>query len=312
MEKKINFYFAPLEGITDDAFRRTHARYYPGIDRYYAPFFSPTIHRQLTPREQRELPVVQSGTPVVVPQVLTKNAEDFLWAAGQCAERGYTEVNLNLGCPSGTVFSKGKGSGMLAHPDALREFLDGIFRDAPIPISVKTRIGVTEADEFPVLVNIFNDYPISLLIVHPRVRKAFYNGPVDMDAFRYAVENCKHPLCYNGDVMNLPQAESISREYPGVESVMVGRGLIAWPGMCTEDRDVGKLMAFHDDLLVQYLSLFGGSRNAMFRMKEHWMYLLPMFRDSEKLGKRLRKTTDLAEFRSITHEIFQTLPYEPK
>ena len=142
-------YFAPLEGITDATFRRLHHRYFPGcVDRYYTPFFSPTVHRALTPREARELPPADTLNTVVVPQLLTKVAEDFLWMAGQCKELGYEEVNLNLGCPSGTVTAKGKGSGMLREPDVLRQFLEEIFAGTKLPISIKTRIGFTEPEEF--------------------------------------------------------------------------------------------------------------------------------------------------------------------
>ena len=104
----MNYYFAPLEGLTDAAFRKIHHNYFPGADRYYTPFFSPTVHRALTPREARELPPADTLDTVVIPQLLTKVAEDFIWMAGQCEDLGYTEVNLNLGCPSGTVTAKGK------------------------------------------------------------------------------------------------------------------------------------------------------------------------------------------------------------
>ena len=187
----MELYFAPLEGITDALFRKIHHRCYPGADRYYTPFFSPTVHRSLTPREHRELPRVEKGDPLVIPQLLTKNAEDFLWAAGQCAERGYTEVNLNAGCPSGTVFSKGKGAGMLSDPDSLDRFLDTVFASTPLPISVKARIGVADPAEFPALLAVFNRYPICRLILHPRVRKAFYTGTPDMERFSYAVSHSK-------------------------------------------------------------------------------------------------------------------------
>ena len=164
----MRYYFAPLEGLTDATFRRIHHKYFPeGIDRYYTPFFSPTIHRALTPREARELPPADSLGAVVIPQILTKVPEDFLWMTEQCRDLGYKEVNLNLGCPSGTVTAKGKGSGMLREPDGLERFLDEIFASACLPISVKTRIGFYDSTEFPRLLEIYNRYPIKELTVHP-------------------------------------------------------------------------------------------------------------------------------------------------
>lgn len=304
----MRYYFAPMEGLTDSIYRRLHRKYFSGVDRYYMPFISPTMHRTLTGREERELPFADTECFAAVPQLLTKVPEDFLWAAQVIKDRGYEEVNLNLGCPSGTVTAKGKGSGMLSDLDGLDRFLDSIFSTAPLPISVKTRLGVTDSEEFPALLEIYNRYPIKELIVHPRVRKQFYTCGVDMEQFRYAVENSKNPLCYNGDILSVADAEKIRAEFPQVESVMIGRGFVGDPGMLSPNgTDIQKLEAFCDELLEAYLVAFGGSRNAMFRLKENWGFLIGHFENSEKLWKRLRKTTDLAEYRSITKEIFHTL-----
>lgn len=303
----MRYYFAPMEGLTDSIYRNLHHRYFGGVDRYYMPFFSPTVHRALTHRENRELPMADSVAFAAIPQVLTKNPEDFLWAASVCRDRGYTEVNLNLGCPSGTVVAKGKGSGMLREPGELDRFLEHIFAHSCLPVSVKTRLGLTDPGEFPRLLDIFNRYPVRELTIHPRVRKQFYSGNVDMEMFAYAVRSSKNPLCYNGDLLSVSQIESIHRQFPEVEAVMLGRGLAADPGMLCGGTNAGLLEAFMNALLEAYTEAFGGSRNAMFRLKENWSYLLPRFAGSEKLAKRLRKTTDLAEYRSITAEIFRTL-----
>lgn len=305
----MRYYFAPLEGLTDRIYRRLHHKYFPGITQYYTPFFSPTVHHCLTPKEQRELPPADSLGYPLVPQVLTKNAEDFLWMAQQCRELGYTEVNLNLGCPSGTVTAKGKGSGMLSDPDGLDSFLYTIFTKAPTAISVKTRIGFSFPEEFPALLEIFNRYPIKELTVHPRVRVAFYKGAVNMEAFRYAVQTSRAPVCYNGNLCSTKETLSITEAFPGINAVMLGRGLIADPGMLTTGgTTTAALEQFYSELLEEYLRAFGGSRNAMFRLKENWRYLICKFEGGETLYKRLRKTTDLAEYKTLTHEIFRTLP----
>ena len=305
----MRYYFAPMEGLTDSIYRREHHRFFPGVDRYYMPFLSPTVHRTLTNKEDRELPFADTEPFCAVPQILTKVAEDFLWAAQVCQERGYGEVNLNLGCPSGTVVAKGKGSGMLRELDALDAFLDAIFAASPIPISVKTRLGLENPEEFPAILDILNRYPIRELTVHPRVRKQFYDGNVNMEMFRYAATHSKNPLCYNGDLKSLTDIERIQTEFPQLEAVMLGRGLVADPGMLSgEQPDAQKLEAFMDALLESYIVAFGGSRNAMFRLKENWHMLITRFDGNEKLWKRLRKTTDLAEYRAITKEIFHTLP----
>ncbi len=303
----MNYYFAPMEGLTDSIYRRVHHEFFGGVDCYYMPFLSPTIHRALTPREARETPNAESVGFIAVPQLLTKVPEDFNWMAGRCRELGYDEVNLNLGCPSGTVTAKGKGSGMLRDLQSLDEFLDAIFYKAPLPISVKTRIGFSSSEELPALLEIYNKYPIKELTVHPRVREAFYKGPVDKDAFRYCAEHSKNPLCYNGDIRSMGDIEKIQKEF-GVESVMIGRGLIADPGMLLPGgTDRQTLLDFTDRLMEEYTAVFGSVRNAMFRMKENWGMIASRFEGSEKLTKRLRKTTDPAEFRAVTRELVHTL-----
>ena len=127
------------------------------------------------------------------------------------------------------------------------------------------------------------------------------------DAFDYAVQNAKMKLCYNGDLRTLEDARSIVDRFPGVDSVMIGRGLIADPGMASGGTDLKVLEAFYKELTDAYVENFGGARNAMFRMKEHWGMLQKSFDGGEKLFKQLRKTTDLNEYKSITQQIFQTL-----
>lgn len=304
----MRYYFAPMEGLTDSIYRRLHHKYFPGVDRYYMPFLSPTIHRTLTHKEDRELPMADSVGFAAVPQILTKVSEDFLWAAQVCQDRGYDEVNLNVGCPSGTVVSKGKGSGMLRDAAALDRFLEEIFQSSPLPISVKTRLGLENPEEFPALLEVFNRYPIKELTIHPRVRKQFYDGGVHMDWFDYAVEHSSNPLCYNGDILSLADAEALQRKYPKIDAIMIGRGLIADPGMLSGGTEVTALEGFMNELMAVYEVEFGGSRNAIFRLKENWGFLHDRFEGCDKLWKRLRKTTDADEFKSISAEIFHTLP----
>ena len=304
----MNYYFAPMEGLTDSIYRREHHRFFGGVDRYYMPFFSPTVHRTLPPREVRELPRADTLPFCAVPQVLTKDAGDFLWAAEVVRDLGYEEINLNIGCPSGTVVAKGKGSGMLRDLDALAQFFDSIFSASPLPVSIKTRIGLETADEFPAILDLYNRYPIRELTIHPRVRKAFYDGAVQREWFSYAAAHSRIPLCYNGDIRSLSDMGSLQREYPGLDAVMIGRGLIADPGMLCGGTDPGMLEAFMNALMDDYEVAFASCRNALFRMKENWAHLHDRFQGSEKLWKKMRKTTDGAEFRRLSSELLHTCP----
>ena len=304
----MRYYYAPLEGITDATFRSLHHKYFPGVDRYFMPFISPTIHRCLTNREARELPRADSVDFAAVPQLLGKNVEDMLWAMEVCADQGYDEVNINLGCPSGTVVSKGKGSGMLSDLFALDEFLEAIYAKAPLPVSLKTRIGVNDSENWEKILEIYRDYPVKELTVHPRIRKAFYKGDCDMAAFARAVENAPFPVCYNGNINSVADAEKIAAQFPTVESIMIGRGLVADPGMLTGGTDRQTLKAFLTELSDTYCTVFGSKRNAIYRMKDNWHYLISLFEGSDKLWKEMRKSTDYDRFMSIANEIIETLP----
>ena len=304
----MNYYFAPMEGLTDSIYRLQHHRFFGGVDRYYMPFFSPTIHRTLTSKETRELPRADSVPFTVVPQVMTKCAEDFLWAAEVVRDLGYNEINLNIGCPSGTVVAKGKGSGMLRDLEALTKFFDSIFAVSSLPVTVKTRIGLESPEEFPAVLELYNRYPIKELTIHPRVRKQFYEGQVHREWFTYAMQHSTIPLCFNGDIRTLSDVSVLQEEYPGLNAVMIGRGLIADPGMLVGGTDIGTLESFLNALMDDYAVEFASCRNALFRMKENWAYLHDRFTGSDKLWKKMRKTTDAAEFRRLSAELLHTCP----
>lgn len=304
----MNYYFAPMEGLTDSIYRLQHHRFFGGVDRYYMPFFSPTIHRTLTSKETRELPRADSVPFTAVPQVMTKCAEDFLWAAEVVRDLGYNEINLNIGCPSGTVVAKGKGSGMLRDLEELTKFFDSIFAVSSLPVTVKTRIGLESPEEFPAVLELYNRYPIKELTIHPRVRKQFYEGQVHREWFTYAVQHSTIPLCFNGDIRTLYDVSILQEDYPGLNAVMIGRGLIADPGMLVGGTDIGTLESFLNALMDDYAVEFASCRNALFRMKENWAYLHDRFTGSDKLWKKMRKTTDAAEFRRLSAELLHTCP----
>lgn len=305
----MHYYFAPLEGLTDSIYRRLHHQYFPGVDRYYMPFLSPTIHHSLTAKERRNLPPADSVPFTAVPQVLTKSVPDFLWAANCFQEQGYPMINLNIGCPSQTVTAKGKGAGMLADLSFFKSFLDEIFQHSPIPISIKTKIGLKSEEEFPAILDLLNQYPVAELIIHPRVQKAFYRGDVNLSVFAWALEHGTMPICYNGNVCTKEDIAKIENQFPNVCGMMIGRGLIGNPGLLTPGGTMRQtLLDFHNHLLEEYCIAFESKRNAMFRMKENWRYLLRLFENSDTLGKKLRKATDYGQYMEITQEILCDLP----
>lgn len=303
--KKI--YMAPMEGVTGFIYRNTFARFFGGIDKYYTPFISPGEHKNFKSRELKDvLPENNEGLNVAV-QMLTNNAELFIVTAHRMKDFGYKEVNLNLGCPSGTVVSKGKGSGFLSFPEKLDAFLDEIYNslaDTGLDISVKTRLGRYEPDEFYELLGIYNKYPVSELIIHPRVQKDMYKNKPRMEFFDYAVKHSKNRLVYNGDICTVEDYENIINAYPDVGAVMLGRGLISNPGLAGQiidgkqiDKDT--LRAFYDALVDAYRAEIPDEKNVVFKIKENLFYLVNLFDDKDTCWKKIRKSDSLMELNSI-------------
>ncbi len=307
----MKYYFAPLEGVTGYAFRLAHARYFSPADKYFTPFFSPTHTRQLTPRDIRELSAEHNRGICCVPQIMAKDAGDFLWAVEQLAGMGYREVNLNLGCPSGTVSAKGKGSGFLGKLSELDIFLEEVYSKTPVPISIKTRLGLAEPEEFLKILEIYNKYPIHELTIHPRVQKDFYKNTPRMDAFARAYAGSAAAVCYNGDLFAPEDVLALGERFPELPAVMLGRGAVRNPGMFGTLRGEpapkrAALREFHDELFEAYCLDFGSVHNAMHRMKELWSYLIVQFPNSEKEIKRLRKSRTSADYSSAVDDIFRT------
>ncbi|MBQ3485390.1 MAG: tRNA-dihydrouridine synthase family protein [Clostridia bacterium] len=282
-----------MEGVTDAVHRRVHHRLFGGVEKYYIPFITPSHHRVFTTRDLRAIaPENNAGVPCI-PQLLTRDAELFLWAAQQLADLGYDEVNLNTGCPSGTVTAKGRGSGALRDPEGLRAFLDAIFAASPLPVSIKTRIGFYDAAEWPALLAIFRDYPVKELTIHPRTRNEFYKGGVHEDCFAMAAETGL-PLVYNGNLFCAADCEALQTQYPDMP-MMIGRGLIADPALGRQlhggaPATHGELRHYHDALMEAYSREYPAS-TVHSRMREHMKYLSCCFEDSRKALKAIRKST---------------------
>ena len=304
----MNIYHAPLEGVTDAIYRRVHHECFGGIAKYYIPFICPTMHMVFTPREKRAISRENNAGVPAVPQVLTKNAEHFIWAANSMRDEGYGEINLNIGCPSGTVTAKGKGAGMLRDPDALRAFLDEIFARSPICISIKTRVGYATPDEWPRLLEIFSDYPVHELIVHPRTREEFYTGTPRRELFRDALAEYRAPLVYNGDLVSADQCRAFMQSCPGTAALMLGRGLITNPAVARELNGgaaltPGALRSFHDRLYSAYAAQL--PKNAVLgRMHEIMQYIACGFEDCAKALKAIRKATTPAAYEDAAARLF--------
>ena len=307
----MQLYMAPMEGITGYVFRNAYQKNFGGIDRYFTPFIT---NKKMNYKELNDIAPEHNRGMQVIPQILTNRADDFCEIARELEQYGYGIVNLNLGCPSGTVAAKKRGAGFLSEPDMLDRFLEDIFADCPLQISIKTRIGIEEDAEWERLLTIYNRYPLEELIVHPRVLKDFYRNTPRVEAYLLAEERCSYPVCYNGDINSVTAYENLCEKAGAVERLMLGRGLLQNPGLIEEIRDgqkltKEKLKQFHDDVLEGYLAVMSGDRNTLFKMKELWAYLGKQFVEPEKYLKKIKKVTNIAEYRVIVDTIFDELKF---
>lgn len=308
----MKIYAAPMEGITGYPFRNLQKEMFDEIDKYFIPFISVHERIALSTREKKEI-APENNRTCIIPQLLGNNANDTVSYIKYIADMGYKEINLNFGCPSGTVTGKKKGAGILADPDFLDEFLEKLFdglRGFDIDISIKTRTGMYENDDPFKLIEIYNRYPISELTVHPRFGKQKYKGRPDMEAFGAFYRESHIPLIYNGDIWTKDDAERIALEFPLIKGIMVGRGLVANPALAREIRggDVfsnEEIKAFLDRLYEGWTSDIGNKKIAMLRMKEIWDYMRFSFPDREKEIHKLKKAKDTFEYEIAVREILR-------
>ena len=267
-------------------------------------------------REKKDILPEHNKGMRTVPQILTNRADDFLRTAEKLKDFGYEEVNLNLGCPSKTVVTKGRGAGFLADPESLDRFLGEIFDRCPIRISLKTRLGMEDASEFAALMEIYNKYPAEELIIHPRVQKDFYKNTPDLGAFAAAADISRNPVCYNGDIFSVDDYERLKKRFPETDRVMTGRGVLKDPALGRRFRggrgaDKAELRRFHDLLYAGYCEEMSGDRTILYKMKELWTYLAPLFTDSKKYAKKIKKAEKCAVYEQIIDELFSETEVQP-
>lgn len=326
----MKYYMAPMEGVTNMLYRSVHQELFGGVDKYFAPFLVPNGGSIGFKKNQlRDILPENNKGQHVIPQLLTNDAKKFLDAAKEIKDLGYEEINLNLGCPSGTVVAKKKGSGFLADVDDLDRFLYEIFETCDMKISVKTRLGIRDVEEFDDILEVYNKYKMEELILHPRLQKEMYKLRPHLELVRHILENSTNKICYNGDIFDPLQKDKIQEEFPKIDCMMVGRGVIANPALFRELRksasestrfhsgiqeSIGEsrlqmveLKKFHDKLLEANKEYLSGDTNLMYRMKAYWYYFIMNFENYKKVYKKLQKAKNLAVYQDAVDEIFTEL-----
>ena len=322
----MKIYMAPLEGVTGFVFRNAYEEFYGKgrVDKYFIPFISPNKSKGYTTREQNDIRPEHNVGINTVPQIMANDPGLFLEAAAMLNDMGYREINLNLGCPSGTVVSKFRGAGFLARPLELDSFLDKVLSSPVMKnmnMSVKTRTGLNSHEEFRLLLEIYNDYPLSEVIIHPRVRIDYYKNTPDMEIFKWAVEESRNPVCYNGDIFTIEDYTRFTELCPEVDRIMLGRGFVGNPGIIGQighketpqgseedgEKSADTLKKFTDRLLNDYIRVMDNEVNAMHKMKEVWIYINQFNPGNENAFKKIKKSHRLSEYEAGVEEFVNSM-----
>ena len=309
----MQIYMAPMEGVTNYVFRKVYIKHFSGVDKFFTPFITPHMKKGFSKSELMELNSEYNKGQYLIPQILTNSAEDFLKLADEIEEMGYSEFNINLGCPSGTVTSKGRGSGFLQDPEALDRFFYEIFEKKDnITISVKTRIGFSDYVEWDDLLKVYEKYDFNEIIIHPRLRSDFYKNNIYLPSFTEACNTFKQNIIYNGDIKTLDDVNALKTKifYKKVTGIMIGRGLVRNPLLAEsikENREtvcIKRTIEFLDDMVEEYMSLNFGERNTLFKLKEIWGMILGTNEGTAKVLKKIRKANTVKDYKMAVNELF--------
>ena len=303
----------PFQGITDAPFRNVFKKHFGGIDKFYTPFFTGIQKDHAKNLQGEEIDPSVNDVETLTPQILSTDAEEILRFAAQCKELGYKEINLNMGCPFPRVANKKRGCGLLPYPEKIEELLCRVFERIDLDFSVKCRLGYFNPDEIVPVIDIFNQYPLSELIIHPRIGKQLYKGEADVRKFVELMPLIKAPLVYNGDIVSVESFERIREQVQPVNEFMLGRGLLANPFLAENikaDEDTTgdktqRLHAYVIDLYEERLRHAGGSPKVLGRMKELWSYLMYSFDEPQDIWRKIKKLNALKDYEEAVEAVFR-------
>ena len=305
----IPIHFAPLQGYTDDVYRRIHHELIGGIQTYYTPFLR-MEGGGMRSKDMRDIrPEFNEGVPVV-PQIIVKSMKEFEYLVGIVEEKGYTRIDLNLGCPFPMQAKHGRGSGLLAHTDIIADMAQSIASKKHLQFSVKMRLGWENADEWRPVLDILNEPPLQQITLHPRIGTQQYKGALDMQAFEACYQACKHPLVYNGDITSVADIHRIQQAYPQLAGIMIGRGLLARPSLAIEyasgkeqtwEERRATLLEMHSQLQAHYEPILNSEAQLHNKLRTFWEYM------ENELGrkpyKKIMKSGNLRNYLKAVREL---------
>ncbi len=310
-----NLLSSPLQGFTDFRFRNAQQKYFGGIDTFYAPYIRLNGKFKIKSSYERDLLPENNTTLTVIPQVITNDAEEFLFVAKYVQSLGYKELNWNLGCPYPMVTKSGMGSGLICNPTRIDEILHRAHNETDILVSMKMRMGYENSEEILHTFPILDKYPLKNVAIHARIGKQLYKGGVDLDAFQKCIDVAKHQLYYNGDITTVAGFKAMKERFPSITHFMIGRGLIADPFLpqmikdnTTEyPKDRWKIFGeFHDEIYQQYDAALSGPTPIKMKMLGFWEYFSQSFSDPRKTYKKIKKAINPKKYQAAVKDILDS------
>ena len=308
----LTIYSSPLQGFTDFRFRNVFQEFFGGIDQFIAPYIRVNGNRELKPGNERDILPVNNISINLIPQIISRDADDFLFVAKYVQKLGYTELNWNLGCPYPMVAKKGMGSGLLRSPDKIQEILTRVFAETDIQVSVKMRLGYENPQEIIHVLPVLEKFHLTNITIHPRIGKQLYGGDVDLKTFEVCLGLSSHKIIYNGDITSVRGFREMKDRFPTINHWMIGRGLIAdpfLPAMIKADNDVYPenryeiFNSFHDDLFSSYEEALSGQKHLLMKMYPLWEYFIQSFPNSPKGLKKIKKARNIDDYKEIVKQI---------
>lgn len=302
-------HFAPLQGHTDDVYRRIHHQLIGGIERYYTPFVRVEAG-DIRSKDRRDIDPKNNENVPVVPQIIFKSLKEFTYLVNEIEGLGYRSIDLNMGCPFPLQAKHGRGSGILAHTDIVEEVVQAIKERPQINFSVKMRLGWENNEEWKPVLNILNDTPLTHIALHPRTGVQQYKGDIAYDTFAHFYEECRHPLIYNGDLTTLEQLHEMEKRYPRLAGLMLGRGLLARPSLAKEyiegkegshEEHIQSLRSLHEKLAEQYFHIVKGDTQLHSKLRSFWEYTETII--GRKPYKKIMKSGNLRNYMSAIEEL---------
>lgn len=305
---------SPLQGFTDFRFRNAFHKYFGGIDTFYSPYIKLNGKLVVKGSYERDILPENNTTLDVIPQIITNDADEFLFVAKYVQQLGYKELNWNLGCPYPMVAKCGMGSGLISNTSQIEHILKRVHNETDIIVSMKMRMGYENPSEILDVFPILEQYPIKNIAIHARIGKQLYKGGVDLDAFQKCLEHSNQKIYYNGDITSVEKFKELQERFPQIDHWMIGRGLIADPFLPsmiknnTTEYPKNRLElfeAFHDEIYQEYDAYLSGPTPIRMKMLGFWEYFSASFSNPQKTYKKIKKAGNSKNYESAVKEIFK-------